>query len=281
MRVFIEDIFGCFLVVVLIFGYCLLGIGKIVNVFVSIFICCLILVVGGGVGGGAVGFLGWYVFQVVIGQGLGCFFYFELVRFDVGIKFWRIIVGFQVWSWRGCYVKVWGKSNFGLVFRKDYVLGRDIIFVYFFIVWENRLFIYFCQSIGFWGLGREMERVFFFLLYFNQKLFDFLKIKVIYVYFRKLRKYFFKSQLLIFSLEMSIVDMRFVIVFYVYIYICLLKYESRRLEMKCVFQNLFFIECFWKIGFDGCVGRLNVLCLFYQCYRGIFFFLNGFREVVF
>lgn len=160
------------------------------------------------------------------------------------------------------------------------MLGRDIIFVHLFIAWENRLLIHLCQSTGFWGLGREMERVLPFLLYLNQKLPDFLKIKVIHVHSRKLRKYFFKSQPLILSPEMSTVDMRFVTALHAHTYICLLKYESRRLEMKCVLQNLPFIECSWKTGFDGCVGRLNVPCLSHQCHRGTPSLLNGPREAV-
>lgn len=172
------------------------------------------------------GLLGWHALQAATGQGLGCSPHLELARPDVGTKPWRITVGLQAWSWQGCHVKVWGKSNFGSALRKDHVLGRDIIFVHLFIAWENRLLIHLCQSTGFWGLGREMERVLPFLLYLNQKLPDFLKIKVIHVHSRKLRKYFFKSQPLLLSPEMSTVDMRFVTALHAHTYIRLLKYET-------------------------------------------------------
>lgn len=83
----------------------------------------------GRAGKGMSGLQGWHALQAAVGQGLGGPPRLELAGSDVGFRPSTIGVGLQAWRWQGCCIKVWGKSNFKSVLRKDLILGREIIFV--------------------------------------------------------------------------------------------------------------------------------------------------------
>ena len=149
---------------------------------------------GVGLGVEGKGLWGWHTLHAAPDRGLGVSPHLKLAASDLAFKPWRISVGFLTRRWWGCcvitvraeVVSKWSSVKTGC-------LGGGWLLSILSIAWENGLLFYLCQNTVFRSNGKKSLKGTHFLLYLNQKLSDFLKMKAICVHCRKFGKFFFSS----------------------------------------------------------------------------------------